>query len=128
MAKLSRLLTADGVLIFNNHLRCDSLRHGLRRLLFALHLKRNRRDLHCMSESEAVALAERHGLAPVTRYHFGILPILKERRPLLPAWLIRAIEQHAISIDSSLPLFSHAIYVLRRVGTVAHDVDLPACS
>jgi SAM-dependent methyltransferase len=128
MAKLSQLLTPDGVLIFNNHLRCDSLRHRLRRLLFALHIKRNRRDLHCMSDREAEALAERHGLALVARYCFGVLPILKERRPLMPAWLIRAIERRAISIDSRTSAGGHAIYVLRRVGTIAQGMDSPACS
>ena len=97
-------------------------------MLFTLHVKRNRRDLHCLSDCEAVALAERHGLALVAQYCFGVLPILKERRPLLPAGLIRAIERRAISTDSLAPLAGHAIYVVRRVDTVARDMDSLACS
>lgn len=114
MAKLRHLLAPNGILIFNNHLRCGSLRHRVRRVLFALKIKHNARDLHCMSDEEAIALASRHGLVLAARYHFGMLPILKERRPLLPGRIIRAIERCAVNVRFLAPMAGHTIYVLRR--------------
>ncbi|MBX6320541.1 MAG: class I SAM-dependent methyltransferase [Rhodospirillaceae bacterium] len=114
MAKLSSLLAPDGVLIFNNHLRCGSLRHLLRRVLFGLRIKGKRRDLHCMSDREAAALAKRHGLALSAQRCYGILPIIKERRPLVPRRLLRAVERWFAERRAGGPFASHAIYVLTR--------------
>lgn len=123
MARLSKLLAPGGMLIFNNHRRCGSLRHRLHRLLFALRIKRNRRNLHCMSDGAAAALAARHGLVVAERHDFGILPILKEGRPLLPVPLIRAIE----GIVARRALFAswagYTIFVLRH-----GEADRSACS
>lgn len=114
MAGLAALLAPGGVLVVNNHLRCGSLAHALRRVLFRLGLRRGRRDLHCMADAELAALAARHGLAVVDERHLGLLPILKERRPWLPDGLIRRVETLAMRFRGLAPLARHKIYVLRR--------------
>lgn len=114
MAKLSLMLSRDGVVIFNNHLRCGSLRHRIRRLLFAFGIKKNVKDLHCMSDEEAAMLASQHGLALTARYHLGVIPVLKERRPLLPVPIIRAVERWAAKVRLLAPVSGHMIYVFRR--------------
>lgn len=123
MAKLSRLLAPGGILIFNNHRRCGSLRHRLHRLLFRLRIKRNRRNLHCMADGEAAALAARHGLIIAERRDFGILPVLNEGRTLLPEPLVRTIEGAAARRSTFASWAGYTIFVLRH-----KDADGLPCS
>ena len=116
MAKLATLLAPRGVLVVNNHLRCGSLSHALRRGLSRIGLLNSKRDTHCMTDAEAVGLATRHGLVLAEEHHLGLLPVLKERRPLLPDRLIRRAERVAARIDFLAPLASHKIYVLRHAS------------
>jgi SAM-dependent methyltransferase len=127
MAALARLLAPAGVLIFNNDLRCGSLRHRLRRGLAALGIERNRRNLHCLSDSEVAALIARHGLVVRARHTFGALRILKERRSLLPAALIRAVERWTVNSGTVVPLASHAVYVLGHDDGSAPAMARSAC-
>lgn len=116
MAKLSRLLAPGGILVFNNHRRCGSLGHRLQRLLFSLRIKRNPRNMHCMADAEAAELARRHGLVIASQHNYGVLPVLKESRPILPAGLIRAVERRALGRSMAGRATGYTIYVLRRGG------------
>lgn len=115
MARLAQLLADNGRLVINNHLRRGSLKHRLRRALAAIGMAK-RRDLHSMADAEVLQLAARHGLELERRFTAGVLPVLKERRPLLPLSLLRRIERRAAGVAWLAPLCSHCIYVLRRAG------------
>lgn len=128
MAKLSQLLAPNGVLVFNNHLRCGSFRHKLRQLLYHLRIKRNSRDLHCMSDGEAISLARQHGLTLVEQRTFGLLPILKEKRPLLPEAFIRRFERGIAGKRAFAPLYGHAIYVFRAANANSVSAGSTECS
>jgi predicted TPR repeat methyltransferase len=113
MAKLATLLADDGLLVINNHRRRGSLKHRARKLrsLFGL---AKRKDMHTMADVEVYELAARHGLEVASEHTAGLLPVLKERRPLLPASLIRPVERWAAGVAALAPLGSHRVYVLRR--------------
>jgi len=113
MASLARLLAADGLLVLNNHRRAGSLKHRLRKLQAKVGLAKPK-DLHTMADTEVYDLAARHGLVVVREYTAGVLPVLKERRPLLPATILRPIERWAAGVASLAPFGSHRIYVLGR--------------
>lgn len=114
MAKLAQLLDQDGILIINNHRRHGSSKYRLRKTLGALGLAK-RKDLHSMSDTEVHELAARHGLQVASEHHAGVLPVLKERRPLLPAFLLRPIERWCAGAGWLAPWSSHKIYVLRHL-------------
>lgn len=116
MAKLGSLLAGGGLLVFNNHLRCGGLLNRWRAVAGRLGLIRKIRHRHCMSDAEAVGLAARHGLDLVEEHHLGVLPIRKERRPLLPAWLIRLLERLAARSKVLAPIARYKIYAFRRTS------------
>lgn len=75
ITKLASLLSPQGVLIFNNHCRSQSLNEGLRRL------GRRVRGMppattmgRGMSDDEVSNLIQHAGLREVTRRHCGVLP------------------------------------------------------
>jgi len=95
LRELVRLLAKDGILILNNHLRCNGTKMRLRRVMGRLTGKNKERDLHCMSDSEVEALAVRFGLSILEEHTLAIVPVLKEKRPLFPRWLLSSIERWA---------------------------------
>jgi SAM-dependent methyltransferase len=98
MRELVRLLAKDGILILNNHLRCGGTKMRLRRVmsrLTKLTKKNKERDLHCMSDSEVEALAFRFGLSILEEHTLALVPVLKEKRPIFPRWLLASIERWA---------------------------------
>lgn len=114
MSELSRLLAPDGVLILNNHLRRDGTRVRARRIAAWIKREPGRRYVHCMSDAEVVELAGRHGLAIVDVRHLGLLPILKEKSPLLPRHWIRRLEGVLARIPWLARFASFHIYVLKH--------------
>jgi predicted xylose isomerase-like sugar epimerase len=67
-----------------------------------------------MSDAEVEALAERFGLSIVEIHPLGVLPVLKEKRPILPRSLISGIE-HWVARNSLLAnLANNRIYVLQH--------------
>jgi predicted TPR repeat methyltransferase len=114
MAQLARHLAPDGFLIFNNHKRCGSLYFRWRSFLTRIGLKKRKKSLHCMSDTEAMELAARHGLKPVSEYHTGVLPILRRKHPLLPKSLMRVIENWAAGRPGLARHSAFKIYVFRH--------------
>lgn len=119
MAKLAQLLAPGGILVFNNHRRSGSLVWRLRQCL-RLFGRSKPSDLHAMSDAEVEELARRHGLRLVDARHAGLVPVLKERRPLLPAALLRRIERWATRTPACAPLCADRIHVLRHARPAAN--------
>ena len=119
MRELVGLLADDGILIFNNHLRCSGSRMRLRRFRRRLFGRGNDRDLHCMSDDAVTSLAERFGLRVLEVHSLAVLPILKEKRPLLPRMLIDWIERWAVDRRSLVAAANTRIYVLSSVQAAA---------
>jgi 2-polyprenyl-3-methyl-5-hydroxy-6-metoxy-1,4-benzoquinol methylase len=114
MQELVTLLAKDGILVMNNHLRCSGSKLRVRRALHRFAKRGKDRDLHCMSDAEVEALAERFGLSIVEIHPLGVLPVLKEKRPILPRSLISGIE-HWVARNSLLAnLANNRIYVLQH--------------
>lgn len=117
MRELVGLLAKDGILILNNHLRCNGTKMRLRRAISRLTGKGTDRDLHCMSDADVEELADRFGLSILEVHTLAVVPVLKEKRPLIPRWLLSSIERWA----SDRPLVAHfantRIYVLASAGS-----------
>lgn len=118
MSVLARLLAPGGSLIINNHRRAGSSKHRLRKLRARLGIAKAK-DLHTMSDAEVSALAARHGLVINQVRTLGFLPVLKERRPLLPRGILLRLERRATQIPSLEELGSHRIYELRHADPSA---------
>jgi len=116
MHELAGQLTRDGILVLNNHLRCSGTKMRLRRLVRRFRSKDNERDFHCMSDLEVEALASRCGLEVTEVHSLAIVPVLSEKRPLLPRWLLAKVESWASDRASVARLANTSIYVLRLAG------------
>ncbi|MCB2054934.1 MAG: class I SAM-dependent methyltransferase [Geminicoccaceae bacterium] len=92
MAVLVRHLAPGGILVFNNHIRHAGTTMRLRRLATRFGRRKGDRDLFSMRDAEVEALLRRHGLRGVERHHAGIVPVLKEKRSLVPLSWLDAIE------------------------------------
>jgi SAM-dependent methyltransferase len=114
MRELVGLLADNGVMVFNNHLRCTGSRMRLRRFLRRAIGRGSDRDLHCMSDAEVDSLAGRFGLCVVELHSLAVLPVLKEKRPRIPKRLIEWIERWAVDRKSLAAVANTRIYVLRR--------------
>jgi SAM-dependent methyltransferase len=112
MRKLVSLLAEGGILILNNHLRCSGTKMQLRRAIYRLRGKGKERDLHCMSDEEVVQLADRFGLSIREVHALAVIPVLKEKRPLFPRWLLLSIERWAADRASLSRVANNRIYVL----------------
>jgi SAM-dependent methyltransferase len=112
MRELVGLLAEDGILILNNHLRCSGTKMQLRRAIYRLSGKGKGRDLHCMSDEEVVELADRFGLSILEVHALAVIPVLKEKRPLLPRWLLLSIERWAADRASLSRIANTRMYVL----------------
>ena len=66
------------------------------------------------NRTEAMELAARHGLKPVSEYHTGVLPILRRKHPLLPKSLMRVIENWAAGRPGLARHSAFKIYVFRH--------------
>jgi SAM-dependent methyltransferase len=117
MRELVGLLANDGILILNNHLRCAGTKMRLRRAIRRLAGKGTDRDLHCMSDAEVEALADRFGLSILEVHTLAVVPILKEKRPLIPRWLLSSIERWASDRAFVARLANTRIYVLASAGS-----------
>ena len=128
MRELVGLLAEDGVLVLNNHLRCRGTKMRLRRLRRRFLGKGKDRDLHCMADAEVGALAGRFGLEIREVHSLAILPVLKEKRPLLPRGLLSAIEGWASDRASLAGLANTHIYVLAhaKTGQASDGTPTPA--
>lgn len=114
MRELVGLLADGGLLVFNNHLRCSGSKMRLRRALHHLTGRSKGKDLHCMTDAEVESLAERFGLEIRDVRALAVLPVLKEKRPLLPKALIAAIERWAVNRSLTAGFANTRIYVLGR--------------
>jgi hypothetical protein len=114
MQKLVSLLAKDGILVLNNHLRCSGSKLRLRRAIHRFAKRGKDKDLHCMSDAEVEALAERFGLSIVEIHPLAVLPVLKEKRPILPRSLISGIERWAARNSLLTNLANNRIYVLEH--------------
>jgi len=114
MRELVTLLADDGILILNNHLRCSGSKQRLRRAIRGFAKWGKDKDLHCMSDAEVEALAERFGLSIVEIHPLAVLPVLKEKKPILPGSLISAIEGWAARNSWLANLANNRIYVLQH--------------
>ena len=112
MRELVGLLADDGILIFNNHLRCQGSRMRLRRFRKRFLGRGKERDLHCMTDDEVDSLALRFGLSILEIHSLAIIPVLKEKRPLIPKRLIEVIERWAVDRSSVAAHANTRIYVL----------------
>ena len=142
MRELATLLAPGGILILNNHLRCAGTKMRLRRLLHWLTGggrrltgggrgltgggragRKKNRDLHCMSDAEVASLASRFGLAIRETQTLAVLPVLKEKRPLLPKSMLVAIEKWAANRPFLKGLSNTHIYVLGHVESAGTGPD-----
>jgi hypothetical protein len=114
MQKLVSLLAKDGILVLNNHLRCSGSKLRLRRAIRRFKKKDKDKDLHCMSDAEVEALAERFGLSIVETHSLAVLPVLKEKRPILPRSLISGIERWVARNSLLANLANNRLYVLEH--------------
>jgi SAM-dependent methyltransferase len=123
MRELVGLLADDGILIMNNHLRCRGTKMRLRRALGRFKGRHDERDLHCMSDVEVEELAEQSGLSIIEDHTLAVLPVLKEKRPLLPRRILASIEGWAADRRSLSSVANTKIYVLGHAakGRGAHD-------
>jgi SAM-dependent methyltransferase len=122
MRELVNLLADDGILVLNNHLRCSGSKLRLRRAIRRITKRGKDKDLHCMSDTEVEALAERYGLSIVEIHPLAVLPVLKEKRPVLPRLLISGIERWAARNALLGNLANNRIYVLQhRTARQAQD-------
>ncbi|MBW2423097.1 MAG: methyltransferase domain-containing protein [Deltaproteobacteria bacterium] len=119
MAQLAKRLAPGGFLIFNNHKRCGSLYFRWRSFLTRIGLKKKKKSLHCMSDAEAIDLAGRYGLELVSEHPIGVMPILRRKRPLVPRWLIRAVENWAAGRAGLARHAAFKIYVFRHAQAPA---------
>ena len=118
MGVLARLLAPGGSIIINNHRRAGSSKHRLRKLRARLGIAKAK-DLHTMSDAEVSGLAARHGLVVNSVRTLGFLPVLKERRPLLPRGILLRLERRAARLQWLEELGSHRIYELRHASPAA---------
>ncbi len=123
MGELVNRLSESGILILNNHLRCEGTKMRLRLALRRFFGRGKDKVFHCMSDKEVVALVERFDLAILEEHHLAILPILKEKRPLIPKSILRWIENAAVQIPAFAPFANLKIYVL---GHRTREHDEPA--
>jgi len=120
MRELVALLANGGILILNNHLRCQGTKMRLRRAISRLTGRGRERNLHCMSDQEVEVLADRFGLLVLEIHTLAVIPILKEKRPLFPGWLLSLIERWASDRALVARFANTKIYVLA--------LDDPACA
>lgn len=123
MRELVGLLANDGILILNNHLRCAGTKMRLRRAIRRLTGKGTDRDLHCMSDAEVEALVDRFGLSILEMHTLSVVPVLKEKRPLIPRWLFSSIERWASDRMLVARFANTRIYVLALAGSLSAGRD-----
>ena len=116
MGKLASLLSQDGILIFNNHIRAGSSRHRARLIKAKRGTLKSRNDLHCMPDQEAIELARAHQLMVVEERHAGVLPVLREKKPGLPRPILRTIEKMATLVKPLASLAAYKTYVARHTN------------
>ena len=77
-----------------------------------------------MTDAEVEALAERFGLSIVEIHPLAVLPVMKEKRPIMPRSLISLIESWAARNSSLANLANNRIYVLQhRAARRSRDAD-----
>jgi hypothetical protein len=124
MQELVALLAKDGILVLNNHIRCSGSKLRLRRAIHRFAKRGKDKDPHCMSDAEVEALAERFDLSIVEIHPLAVLPVLKEKRPIMPRSLISVIEHWAARNSSLANLANNRIYVLQhRTAGGSRDAD-----
>lgn len=114
MAKLATLLAPGGILIFNNHIRTGSMRHRARVAKAKQGRLKSRKELHSMSDDEAAALVAEHGLALIDERHTGVLPIVRDKKPRVPAAILRSFERMAARVKPLANLAAYKVYVSRQ--------------
>ena len=114
MHALARLLAPHGVLLLNNHLRQEGLRFRLRAWVGRIKRGGRRKAPVGMSDAEIAALAARHGLEIVEERSLALLPVLSEKRPMLPRAWIASFEARAARIPGLAPSASARIHALRH--------------
>lgn len=119
MAKLATMLAPDGIMIFNNHIRAGSARHRARLARARRGRLKSKNDLHCMSDDEAAALVERHGLTILEERHAGILPILRDKKSIMPAVVMRSIEKVGSRMNALASLAANKLYVVGHERSAA---------
>lgn len=116
MAKLATMLAPGGILVFNNHIRAGSTRHRARVAMAKKGRLKSSNDLHCMSDREAVDLTKAHGLTIVGERHAGVLPILKDKKSLIPSPILRSVEKGAARMKLLARFSANKVYVAGHAG------------
>lgn len=114
MAKLASLLAPGGILIFNNHIRTGSMRHRARLAKAKQGRLKSRKELHSMSDDEAAELLARHGLSIIDERHTGVLPIIRDKKPKLPRYVLRSVERMAARVKPLANIAAYKIYVAKH--------------
>ena len=107
MGALARLLTDEGLLVFNNHLNETSLMRRVGRRL-------GRCRWRAMSHEEVLRLMKPHGLEMVGSWTLGVLPFNDKVIPL--PHLVRAVEWAAARAFRFQRLAQDVVYVVRKAG------------
>ncbi|WP_075062721.1 class I SAM-dependent DNA methyltransferase [Ornatilinea apprima] len=110
IAKLSMLLSDNGILVFNIHMNRTSFLAIVTRIY---QLVRNIEKSNMMSFSEVNNLVQFAGLEIVDTYHYGVIPIVRENS-LLPYRLIDKIERLFSSIPIARIFSQNIIYVCKK--------------
>ena len=114
LAALTRLLSSDGILVFNNHKNAGSLRRRLgsakRRVVRRSAPESERRT---MSDIEARNLVADVGLHIHRVYHLAVLPF-GDHTMWLPQGTITSIERALSRLPFTEPMAQNLIYVCRR--------------
>lgn len=112
MASLARMLKPDGLLVFNNHMRCQSLNGRVRQMTRkVVGAKRNRS--HCMSDDEVGSLVREANLAVERCVHLGVLPTGHRRLPV-PEGLYEGLERWFMKQRWVRPLAYYHVYMCRK--------------
>ena len=111
---LGRHLSADGVLVFNNHKHRGSLRRRLARARRWAVASPPAAPDRVMSRRETRELVAEAGLRIEREYHLGVLP-LAERGGLQHLGLVEAAERVLARVAPAKAVAQHLIYVCRRV-------------
>jgi SAM-dependent methyltransferase len=114
---LASRLNDDGIIIFNNHIRAESLNERLRKLMRRLRGRPNPVGMgRTMSDTEVRSLLSVAGLREIRRFHCGVMPVAhgwlpmpvgmyawSERRLAEADWARRYAQYHLIVCEKRKP-------------------------
>jgi predicted TPR repeat methyltransferase len=106
MQVITKHITVNGYIVFNNHMHSGSLRYRLAKLI-------GRAKSDGMSSTEVNALIKGHNLETVSIYHLCVTP-LSEGRMYVPRVILQPVEKLFARIPSFQNLAQNLIYVCKK--------------